>query len=50
VRPRVGLLFSLRPGDAVSLLKLSDQIILLPGESLNVVVCEFAPALAGRPC
>src|SRR5258706_11261759 len=50
VRPLVSLLFRFRLRDSVSLLNLSDQMILLASQSLNVIVREVAPALAGRSC
>lgn len=48
-RPLGGLLFSFRLSDSLSLLNLSDQMILLSGESLQVIVCEFASALPRGP-
>jgi hypothetical protein len=50
VRPGVRLLFSLRLGGAVSLLNLPDKMVFLAGKRLNVIVCEFASALARGPC
>ena len=47
-RPFVGLLFGFRPSHSITLLNSSDQLILLAGDCLPVVIREFPPALASR--
>jgi hypothetical protein len=47
-RPLISPLFGVFPGDSVSLLDESDEVLPLAGGLLPVIVSEFAPVGTGR--